>query len=75
MLEGKKDQIAATDSRTTPQFDAMEHAGQTVITVMQDGEPMGMLSLRDTMRDDEKEDVDALHRLGVKGVILTGDNP
>ena len=75
VVEGKKVLIAAADARSTPQVEALEQAGQTVITVMQDGVPMGMLALRDTLRDDAKDAVDALHRLGVQGVILTGDNP
>lgn len=75
VVEGKKVLIAAADARSTPQVEALEQAGQTVVTVMQDGVPMGMLALRDTLRDDAKEAVDALHRLGVQGVILTGDNP
>ncbi len=32
-------------------------------------------ALRDTLRDDARQAVDALHQLGVQGVILTGDNP
>ncbi|KJM80185.1 Zn(II)/Cd(II)/Pb(II) translocating P-type ATPase ZntA [Enterobacter hormaechei] len=75
VVEGKKVLITAADARSTPQVEALEQAGQTVVTVMQDGVPMGMLALRDTLRDDAKEAVDALHRLGVQGVILTGDNP
>ena len=75
MVEGKKVLIAAADARSTPQVEALEQAGQTVVTVMQDGVSMGMLALRDTLRDDAKDAVDALHRLGVQGVILTGDNP
>ena len=75
VVEGKKVLIAAADARSTPQVEALEQAGQTVVTVMQDGVPMGMLALRDTLRDDAKEAVDALHKLGVQGVILTGDNP
>ncbi len=52
-----------------------ESLGQTVIVVERDGEAIGMLALRDTLRDDAKEAVAALHALGVQGVILTGDNP
>ena len=75
MVEGKKVLIAAAGAFPNPQVEALEQAGQTVVAVMQDGVPMGMLALRDTLRDDAKDAVDALHRLGVQGVILTGDNP
>jgi len=43
--------------------------------VVQDGEAKGLIALRDTLRNDAKEAVSALHQLGVNGVILTGDNP
>ncbi|CZV67274.1 TPA: Zn(II)/Cd(II)/Pb(II) translocating P-type ATPase ZntA [Enterobacter hormaechei] len=75
VVEGKKVLIAAAGAFPNPQVEALEQAGQTVVAVMQDGVPMGMLALRDTLRDDAKDAVDALHRLGVQGVILTGDNP
>ena len=75
VVEGKKVLIAAAGAFANPQVEALEQAGQTVVAVMQDGVPMGMLALRDTLRDDAKAAVDALHRLGVQGVILTGDNP
>ncbi|KIS44701.1 Zn(II)/Cd(II)/Pb(II) translocating P-type ATPase ZntA [Kosakonia radicincitans] len=52
-----------------------ESLGQTVIVVERDGETIGTLALQDTLRDDAKEAVAALHALGVQGVILTGDNP
>nr|CAB3504827.1 unnamed protein product [Digitaria exilis] len=57
------------------QVQALEQAGQTVVMVVQNGVAIGMLALRDTLRDDAKDAVAALHQLGVQGVILTGDNP
>ncbi|MGX5150052.1 HAD family hydrolase, partial [Enterobacter hormaechei] len=72
VVEGKKVLIAAAGAFPNPQVETLEQAGQTVVAVMQDGVPMGMLALRDTLRDDAKDAVDALHRLGVQGVILTG---
>ncbi|ENA0612034.1 Zn(II)/Cd(II)/Pb(II) translocating P-type ATPase ZntA [Enterobacter bugandensis] len=75
VVEGKKVLIAAAGRSPSTQVQALEQAGQTVVAVMQDGAEMGMLALRDTLRDDAKEAVAALHRLGVQGVILTGDNP
>ncbi|WP_312268479.1 Zn(II)/Cd(II)/Pb(II) translocating P-type ATPase ZntA [Pseudescherichia sp.] len=74
-VEGKKVLIVAAGHFPTPQVEALEQAGQTVVAVMQDGVAKGLLALRDTLRDDAKEAVAALHKLGVQGVILTGDNP
>nr|WP_318383429.1 Zn(II)/Cd(II)/Pb(II) translocating P-type ATPase ZntA [uncultured Enterobacter sp.] len=53
----------------------LEAQGQTVIVVMREGVLAGTLALRDTLRDDAKATVNALNDLGIKGVILTGDNP
>lgn len=70
--------VAADKSPATglsPQIQTLEQAGQTVVVVVLEGVVKGMLALRDTLRDDAKEVVAALHTLGVQGVILTGDNP
>jgi Cd2+/Zn2+-exporting ATPase len=78
-VAGSKVLICAADKFPAPHFAAqlatLEQAGQTVVMVVQDGEAKGLVALRDTLRDDAKEAVQALHQLGVKGVILTGDNP
>ena len=74
-IDGKKVLIVAAGKSSNPEVEALEQTGQTVVTVMQDGVAKGMLALRDTLRDDAKEAVAALHQLGVLGVILTGDNP
>ncbi|WP_373963018.1 Zn(II)/Cd(II)/Pb(II) translocating P-type ATPase ZntA [Kosakonia sacchari] len=52
-----------------------ESHGQTVVVVQRGGEVIGTIGLQDTLRDDAREAVAALHALGVQGVILTGDNP
>ena len=78
-VEGKKVLIVAADKSPAtglnPQIQTLEQAGQTVVVVVLEGVVKGMLALRDTLRDDAKEAVAALHTLGVQGVILTGDNP
>ena len=74
-VDGKKVMIVAAGKSSHPEVEALEQTGQTVVTVMQNGVAKGMLALRDTLRDDAKEAVAALHQLGVQGVILTGDNP
>jgi Zn2+/Cd2+-exporting ATPase len=57
------------------QIQIRESAGQTVVLVVRNEALLGIVSLRDTLRSDAREAVDALHQLGVQGVILTGDNP
>lgn len=78
-VEGRKVLICAADKfpadEFSPQIRELEQAGQTVVIVAVDGVTKGVLALRDTLRDDAKEAVAALHQLGIQGVILTGDNP
>ncbi len=72
--------LICTASKAAPaeheaQIQQLESAGQTVVLVMRGETLLGILALRDTLRDDARQAVDALHQLGVQGVILTGDNP
>jgi Cd2+/Zn2+-exporting ATPase len=53
----------------------LEAEGQTVIAVVQQGQLLGVLALRDTLRSDAKMAVAALKNIGVQSVMLTGDNP
>ena len=78
-VEGRQVLICAAGKTRDPQYDEpiqqLESAGQTVVLVMRDKTLLGILALRDTLRDDARQAVDELHQLGVQGVILTGDNP
>ena len=53
----------------------LEAEGQTVIAVVQQNQLLGVLALRDTLRNDARQAVSALHNNGVQSVMLTGDNP
>ncbi|MGF6423947.1 Cd2+/Zn2+-exporting ATPase [Lelliottia sp. 489] len=79
VVEGRQVLICAADKFPADAFSQqireLEQAGQTVVIVVVDGLAKGVLALRDTLRDDAKEAVAALHKLGIQGVILTGDNP
>lgn len=57
------------------QIEALEKTGNTVVLVTRQQTLLGILALRDTLREDAREAVDALHKLGIQGIILTGDNP
>ena len=48
--------------------------GQTVMFVMMDGAAAGLIGVADPVKSTAREAIDALHREGVKVVMLTGDN-
>ncbi|HBX80677.1 MAG TPA: heavy metal translocating P-type ATPase [Propionibacteriaceae bacterium] len=47
--------------------------GATVLHVLADGRPLGALRVADEIREESTEAVDALHALGVRVVMVTGD--
>ena len=49
-------------------------AGRTVIVAALDGRVMGMFVLEDTLRPEAKEVIIRLKKLGVRTVLVTGDN-
>ncbi|WP_461022394.1 heavy metal translocating P-type ATPase [Thalassiella azotivora] len=48
-------------------------AGSTVLHVLVDGAIAGALALADEVRQESREAVEALHRLGIEVVMITGD--
>ncbi|EKN4773650.1 zinc/cadmium/mercury/lead-transporting ATPase [Yersinia enterocolitica] len=57
------------------QFDELESSGKTAVAVLENEKFIGAVALRDTLRTDAKQAIDALKNLGIQGVMLTGDNP
>ncbi|MEU6958887.1 heavy metal translocating P-type ATPase [Streptomyces chrestomyceticus] len=53
---------------------AAEAAGRTAVLVAWDGQPRGLLSVADTVKEGSAEAVRRLRRLGLSPVLLTGDN-
>lgn len=57
------------------QVHELESAGKTVVVVVQAQLPVGLIALSDTLRADAVEAIAQLKRMGISGVMLTGDNP
>ncbi|WP_064742178.1 heavy metal translocating P-type ATPase [Inquilinus limosus] len=53
---------------------ALEGRGKTVVVLLGESGPRGLIGLRDEPRDDAAAAVAALRRAGVRPVMLTGDN-
>lgn len=52
----------------------LEEEGKTVVVVSLDGKVTGYIALADTLKDEAKEAVAKLHAMGIKVIMLTGDN-
>ncbi len=51
-----------------------ENDGKTVLIFAKDKKSIGLIALSDTLKNDSVEAVEALHSMGIKTVMLTGDN-
>jgi Cu+-exporting ATPase len=54
--------------------DALRREGQTVMFAAVDGAPAGIVGVADPIKATTREAIDALHREGLRLVMLTGDN-
>ncbi|MBW3671416.1 MAG: copper-translocating P-type ATPase, partial [Acidobacteria bacterium] len=61
-------------SRLVPKADALRADGQTVVMVAIDGEPAGILSVKDPIKETTAEAIRRLNEEGLEIVMLTGDN-
>ena len=52
----------------------LEGEGRTVVAVAENGAPLGLLGIADTLKGDAREAVAALERLGLEVWMITGDN-
>jgi Cu+-exporting ATPase len=52
----------------------LESQGKTVMMVALDRNPIGLIAVSDTLRDNAAEAIGQLHRMGLETVMITGDN-
>lgn len=65
--------------RCSPELEArlneLEHQGKTVVMLVDDRHVQALFAVADTVKDSSRAAIADLHRLGIKTVMLTGDNP
>ena len=54
---------------------ALEEQGKTVILLCDSAGPMALFAVADTVKASSREAIAQLHALGIKTLMLTGDNP
>lgn len=68
------DAHGVTTDEIIAKVEAFEKEGKTVVLVSENDKIQGALAITDKIRDGAKETIKQLHDLGVKTVMLTGDN-
>jgi Cu+-exporting ATPase len=68
------DQIGIDVGASTGQAEALRAEGQTVMFVAIDGRLAGLIGVADPIKESTPEAIDALHREGIRIVMLTGDS-
>ena len=56
------------------QIEGLEAQGKTVVVLLDGKTSLGLIAIRDEARNDAKQALSELKNLGVRGVMLTGDN-
>ncbi|HEK1008513.1 TPA: heavy metal translocating P-type ATPase [Pseudomonas putida] len=57
------------------QLDELERQGKTVVLLLDRSGPLALFAVADTVKDTSRQAIAELHALGIKTVMLTGDNP
>ena len=66
----KENHIEISDQR----IDTIIRQGKTVVFLLEDEKPMGVLALADIIRKESKEAIIRLKSMGIRCMMLTGDN-
>ena len=78
VLVGKAQFLKDQDVRDLGEFESraaeLQAAGQTAIFVAIDGRAAGILTVSDPIKESTPAAVEHLHQLGIKVIMLTGDN-
>jgi Cu+-exporting ATPase len=77
MLLGNRKLMAKYDVNLAPveeSISRLEGDGKTVMVLSNDKEPLGVIGLADTLKDDASDTVKELQRMKIEVVMLTGDN-
>ncbi|WP_428235852.1 heavy metal translocating P-type ATPase [Gracilimonas sp.] len=65
---------AEISSDVSSQKQQLEEKAKTAVLVSFDGEVAGLLGIADEVKEDSKQAIDELKKLGLKTIMLTGDN-
>jgi Cu+-exporting ATPase len=68
------DESGVPEDDLASRFDELTASGKSPMFVAVDGEVAGLVAVADVVREESRDAVDLLHRMGLEVVMLTGDN-
>ncbi|EWH02383.1 heavy metal translocating P-type ATPase, partial [Halomonas sp. BC04] len=68
-------QFAVPDDTLEARLAEHEARGETLVILGEESRPLALFAVGDPLREESREAVEALHRLGVTTLMLSGDNP
>lgn len=78
-LKGAPDAIVAASTSVPPDFqevvDQLARRGSTPLGLLLDGRIVGVVELKDTVKPGLRERFAELRRMGIRTIMITGDNP
>ncbi|WP_425451599.1 heavy metal translocating P-type ATPase [Crenobacter cavernae] len=69
------EELGRCSAKLEARLDTLERQGKTVVMLIDDSQVLALFAVADTVKDSSRAAIADLHRLGVKTVMLTGDNP
>jgi len=69
-----KERDVSLDAQISSQAKALRSQGQTIMFVAVDGQSAGLLAVSDPIKESTPDAIAALQRLGLRIIMLTGDN-
>lgn len=82
-IDGKDVQVGSPHmaAKQTPDWDSLDSEARrlqseakTVMAIIVDGKSCGLVAVADTIKDGSREAISAMHDMGLKVAMLTGDN-
>ncbi len=68
-------QFAAPDETLDAHLAGHEARGETLVILGEESRPLAVFAVGDPLREESREAIEALHRLGVTTLMLSGDTP
>ncbi|MCY1481998.1 Cadmium-transporting ATPase [compost metagenome] len=69
------EELGLCSTQLEARLEALEEQGRTVIVLLDESGPLALFAVADALKETSREAVAELHQLGVKTLMLTGDNP